>query len=184
MQRFENKCSMNNIHIMKPGTCFKSLPTLAGFAVLLTSAALNAAVTVNSNVTSSGGVFTYSYTVTNFGTTFDLAIIDIPVGEGVTVTNVIAPTGFGATFDGSPINLVSLFEDSDPATTQTFAPDTTSASFSYDSVFGPSVVTFSAIDANGDSFTGTTQSAVPEPSSLMLLGTVAIPFLGIRRRHA
>lgn len=162
----------------------RALQKLTALAVLLTCVALEAAVTVNSNVTSSGGIFTYSYTVSNFGTTSDLAIVDIPVGEGVSVTNLLAPAGFGAIFDGSPINLVSLFEDENPGTPQTFAPNSTSAAFSFDSVFGPGLVTFSAIDANGDTFTGTTQSAVPEPSSLMLVGAVGIPLLSTRRRSA
>ena len=174
---------MKTTYLNGPGNR-RALQKLTGLAVLLTSVGLKAAVTVNSNVISSGGVFTYSYTVSNFSTTSDLAIVDIPVGEGVSVTNLIAAAGFGAIFDGSPINLVSLFEDEDPGTPQTFAPNSVSAAFSYDSVFGPGLVTFSAIDANGDTFTGTTQSAVPEPSSLILVGAVATPLLATRRRSA
>ena len=175
---------MKNIHTLNPSIRLELLPTLAGIVALTSSVGLYAAVTVGSNVTFNSGIYTYSYTVTNAGTTFDLATVDFPVGEGVSVTNLIAPPGFGAIFDGSPINLVSLFEDNDAVTPQTFAPNSTSAAFRYDSVFGPGIVTFSAIDANGDTFTGTAQSAVPESSSLMLLGTVAIPLLAIRRRPA
>ena len=175
---------MKILPLMDPSIRLKLLPTLAGIVALVSSVGLYAAVTVSSNVTFSSGTYTYSYTVTNAGTTFDLATVDFPVGEGVSVTNLIAPPGFGAIFDGSPINLISLFEDDDPVTPQTFAPNSTSAAFRYDSVFAPGVVTFSAIDANGDTFTGSAQSAVPESSSLMLLGTVAIPLLAIRRRPA
>ena len=184
MRGAETRRSVKNIHTLNPSIRLKLLPTLAGIVALMSSVGLYAAVTVSSNVTFNSGIYTYSYTVTNAGTTFDLATVDFPVGEGVSVTNLIAPPGFGAIFDGSPINLVSLFEDNDPVTPQTFAPNSTSAAFRYDSVFGPGVVTFSAIDANGDTFTGTAQSAVPESSSLMLLGTVAIPLLAIRRRPA
>ncbi len=159
------------------------LPVVAGLITLLAAGVSNAAVTVNGSFSFAAGIYTYSYTVTNFATTADLAIVDISVGPGVVLTNLVAPTGFGILFDADPINLVSFFEDADPGTLQTFAPDSTSGTFSFDSISAPALVSFSALDANGDTFTGVTTSAVPEPSSLLLFGVAATPFLISRRRH-
>lgn len=159
------------------------LPAVAGLITLLAAGASSAAVTVNGSFSFANGVYSYSYTVSNFGTSADLAIVDIPVGSGVSITNLVAPTGFGILFDAEPVNLVSFFEDSDFNTTQTFGPDSTSGTFSFDSTSGPAPVSFSALDANGDTFTGVTISAVPEPSSLILFGSAAIPLLISRRRR-
>lgn len=169
---------------MKIHTLFALRPALAGFALIVSFGSVHAAVTVNSSVVLNAGIYTYSYTVSNIGTTFDLAVVDIPVGSGVAINNLTSPTGFGAIFDGAPINLVSFFEDSDAATPQTFAPNSVSGTFSYQSNVGPSVVTFSALDSNGTTFTGSTQSAVPEPSAMLLLGTAVIPLLITRKRRA
>lgn len=159
------------------------LPVITGLAFVTLTQNSRAAVTVNSNVSLSSGVYTYSYSVTNSGTIFDLATIDIPFAAGAVIGNLSAPTGFGIISDGVPVNLISLFEDSDVSTLATFAPNTTIETFSFQSSTPPSLVTFSALDVNGDTYTGTTQSAVPEPSSLLFLASTVLPILASRRRN-
>ena len=165
------------------------LPLLAAFALLGSAGLSHAAVTITSNVTFNATLssYTYSYTVSNSGTGVDLAVIDIPIGPTVILTDLTAPSGFGIISDGDPVSLVSFFEDNNPGTLQTFGPDTSVTGFSFVSTAAPSLVTFSAMDANGDTFTGTTQSAVitvPEPSPLLLLGMTALPLALIRCRRS
>lgn len=153
---------------------------LAGMAIsgLVTA---QAAVVITGTATLNAGVYTYSYSVTNGGST-ELTIIDIPIGESVLVSNETAPTGFTTISDGPPVNLVSFFPDSG-FSSGTFAPGSTVAFFTYQSTSAPTLVTFSAQDVNGDMFTGQTISAVPEPSGLMLLAASAVPLLASRRRR-
>jgi hypothetical protein len=160
------------------------LPALAALAFVVSMGNTRAAVTVNSSVTFSSGLYTYSYSVTNFGTAFDIASIDIPIAAGAVIGNLSAPSGFGIISDGAPVSLVSLFEDSEISTSAMFAPDSTVGTFTYESSTAPLFVTFSALDVNGDTYTGTTQSAVPEPSSLLFLASAVLPVLASRsRRH-
>ena len=160
------------------------LPVITGLAFGAFTGTARSAVTVNSNVSFSSGVYTYSYTITNSGTLFDIATIDLPIAPGAMITDLFAPAGFGIISDGSPVNLVSLFEDSDASTTPRFAPDSTNGTFSFQSPTAPSLVTFSALDVNGDTYTGVTQSAVPEPSSLLFIASTLVPILASRsRRH-
>ena len=131
------------------------------------------------------GIYTYSYSVTNNGPTFDLAIINVPVGAGSNPMNLISPSGFGISFDPG-VGIVSFFEDADPGTLPTFAPATTKGVFTFTSPRAPIAVTFDALDAGGNSFTGTTMSPVPEPGILSLLGAtlLAPAFFARRRRNA
>lgn len=153
--------------------------TVLATILLTAGGCAQAAVSIASSVTSAGGVFTYSYSVTNSGTLADLTVIDIPIGQSL-ITNLTAPTGFGIFADSG---LVTFFEDADFFTTQTFAPNSTVQFFTYDSLIAPVPVTFSAQDTDGEIFTGTTQAAVPEPSGLMLLAASALPLLAIRTRR-
>lgn len=150
---------------------------------MITTSAARSAVTINSTVDFLAGVYTYIYSISNLGTTSDLTVVNIPVGMAVSADNLMTPVGFGAIYDGGAVNQVSFFEDADPGTSATFAPDSTTGFFSYTSTFGPGLVTFDAQDAEGNTFTGVTQSAVPEPSSLLLLATAAVPLLASRRRR-
>ena len=171
-------------HHSPPGLChFRRLPLLTGIAVIITTACARSAVTINSTVDFLAGVYTYTYSISNFGTTLDLTVVNIPVGMAVPANNLMTPVGFNAIYDGGAINQVSFFEDTDPSTTAKFAPDSTTGFFSFTSNFGPGLVTFDAQDADGNTFTGVTQSAVPEPSSLLLLAAAAIPLMASRRRR-
>jgi P pilus assembly chaperone PapD len=154
---------------------------LAGMAISAVATA-QAAVVITGTATLNAGIYTYSYSVTNSGST-ELTIIDIPIGESVTVSNESAPTGFTAISDGPPVNLVSFFPDSGFAS-GTFAPGSTVEFFTYQSTSAPFMVTFNAQDVNGDVFSGQTISAVPEPSGLMLIAASAVPLLAARRRRA
>lgn len=168
---------------MKTHTLHAMRPALTGIVLLVSIGAAGGAITITNNVTQNAGIFTYTYTVTNFGTTFDLALVEIPIGVGVSISNLTAPTGFAAITDGAPVNSVTFFEDTDGSTLQTFAPGSSQGVFSYTSSFGPAPVTASALDANGDTYTTTTFSPVPEPSSLLLFGAAAVPWIISRRRR-
>ena len=160
------------------------LPVVTGLALAASTGIARSAVTISSDVSFSSGIYTYSYNITNFGTVFDIATIDLPIAPGVVITNLSAPAGFGIISDQVPVSLVSLFEDSDPSTTASFAPNSTIGTFSFQSSTPPSLVTFSALDVNGDTYTGLTQSAVPEPSSMLFLASTLLPILASRsRRH-
>ncbi len=140
--------------------------------VLIVGVRAQAQVVVPSNVNFSmgTGLYTYSYSVTNNGPTFDLAIVNVPVALGSDLMNLTAPTGFGISFDPG-VSIVSFFEDSDPLTIPTFSPGTTNGFFTYTSTYAPDTVIFDALDANGDTFTGPTLSpTVPEPGTFSLIG--------------
>jgi len=158
---------------------------LLPIALLLAGASAHAAVIVAGTATldAGSGVYTYSYTVTNTNSTFDIAEIDIPIGASAVITNATAPTGFDIISDGDPINLVSFLEDFDPGTTTTFSPGSTSGIFSYQSTTAPLTVTFSALDANGDTYTGSTIAAVPEASAPLATMAAVLPLLVSRRRR-
>lgn len=145
----------------------------------------HAQVAVPSTVNFDAGtsLYTYSYSVMNNGPTFDLAILNVPVAPDSNLMSLLAPTGFGISFDPG-VGIVSFFEDSDPATTQIFSPGSTNGLFKFTSTFAPGTVTFDSLDAGGNTFTGSTQApttAVPEPGTIFLvgLGVVAASF---RRR--
>ena len=130
------------------------------------------------------GIYTYSYSVVNNGPTFDLAIINVPVAPGSNLMNLTSPSGFDISFDPG-VGIVSFLEDFDPGTLPIFSPSSTRGLFTFTSAVGPASVTFDALDAGGNTFTGTTISpAIPEPGILSLLGaTLVAPALLARRRR-
>lgn len=109
------------------------------------------------------GIYTYSHGVLNQGPTFDLAIVNLNVATNSNLMNLSAPTGFNINFDPG-VGIVSFFEDADPATPQTFAPNSTTTPFVYTSTFAPVPIGFDALDAGGNTFTGFTLSAAPDSS--------------------
>ncbi len=173
---------MKNLPIHHSRAATRALPLLAAIAVIGMAGAAKAAVVINATFALNAGIYTYSYSVTNTGSPADLTVIDIPIGEGVAVANLTSPTGFGIISDGAPVNAVTFFEDNDFFTPQTFGEDSTVEFFTYQSASGPMEVMFTAQDANGDTFTGRTLSAVPEPSGLLLLAASLIPLIAARRR--
>ena len=164
------------------------LPVIIALATVLSAGIAQAQVAVPSSVNFDTGtsLYTYSYSVTNNGPTFDLAIVNVPVASGSNLMNLTSPSGFTISFDPGP-GIVSFLEDSDPGTLPTFAPGSTRGLFSFTSSLAPALVTFDALDAGGNSFTGTTSSpnvVVPEPGALSLLGaTLLAPALLARRRR-
>jgi hypothetical protein len=149
------------------------------------------AVIVPSSVLFGGGLYTYSYSVTNSASMFDLAIVNVPVGLGSNLQSLSAPLGFGIAFDPG-VGIVSFFDDVDPATLPTFSPETTQGLFSFTSAFAPKGVMFDALDVAGTTFTGPTQApgtspAVPEAGETLPLLLFALAgmtlFSGWSRRR-
>lgn len=131
------------------------------------------------------GVYTYTYAVANTGPTFDLAIVNVPVALNSDLMGLTAPIGFDISFDPG-VGIVSFFEDTNPSTLQTFAPLSLNGLFKFTSIVEPGLVTFDALDTNGDTYTGTTISPiVPEPGTMSLLGlAVLAPGWFSRRRRS
>lgn len=129
--------------------------------VLASSLASAASVTVDPTVTLSGGVYQYSYSITN-DTPDDAFLIDIPVpakpGE---ITNLTAPAGFQSAFD-SGLGLVSFLED-----TSLFGPAPIGG-FSFESLDGPGAVTFAATllsSSTGSLYTLSGPTTAPAPTA-------------------
>ncbi len=170
---------------------------LAGaLGALFSAGAARAQVTVVPTVTSTGALFTYSYSVTNSSAT-DLAIVNIDNLPQVSsaVTNLVAPAGFQITFDpgnGSMpgFGIVSFLPVLGSA--QGFTAGSTISGFSFNSAFTPGTVPFDTLDNNGTPFNGTTRgpsagpAPVPEVSALVSLGTglLMLTFCAARRRRA
>lgn len=153
-------------------------------SAVLTLGVTHAQVSLPSTVAfnSGTGIYTYSYSVVNNGPDFDLAIVNVPVASASNLTNLTSPSGFSISFD-SGVGIVSFFEDSDPGTLPTFSPASTRGLFSFTSAVGPASVIFDALDAVGNTFTGTTVSPVPEPGTLSLLMLAALVPAGFSRRR-
>ena len=105
-------------------------------------------VTVPSLVTFSlaTGQYTYNYSVMD-ATVMELAIVNVPASRQSALMNLIAPTGFGISFDPG-VGIVSFFQDNNPTTNGSFAANSTVTGFSFTSAFGPGGVTFDALDVS------------------------------------
>jgi hypothetical protein len=163
---------------------------LAGaLGALFSAGAARAQVTVAPTVTSTGALFNYSYTVTNFSADdlFTLNINGLPQVPGA-LTNLTAPAGFQIAFDpgnaNSPSGIVTFLGD--------FMPGSVNSGFSFSSTFGPGTVAFDAEGSNlnsatpaNDTFMGTTLAPVPEASTVVSLGAgvLLLTFCAVRRRR-
>ena len=133
---------------------------LAGLS-LTASAQVDLNTNINFNVGT--GIYSYSYAVLNQGPTFDLAIVNLNIATTSNPLALTAPVGFAINFDPG-VGIVSFFEDADPFTPQTFAPNSTTAPFTFTSTQAPVPIVFDALDINGTTFTGFTLSAAPDSS--------------------
>ncbi len=159
-------------------TRFRILGLLALGALAFGSA--RAQVSVQANVTNNGPAYHYEYTVNNqTGTDLSsVTLAGLPAGES-TVQNLAAPATFVAFFD-SGLGLLTFQEGSG-----SFTAGGMFSGFSFDSLFAPGAVSFSAIDVNGSELTGVSVSAVPEPSTYALIGAIAaLGFVVYRKRRA
>jgi PEP-CTERM motif len=136
---------------------------------------IEGSITVTDVVTPiGGGLFQYNYTIADG--TADLAVLDIAVSPGVTISGLTAPGGTAAymTAYDSVLGLVSFIENN------AIFPSTPLAGFIFDSPVGPGASTFGVTLFGGPtgSGSGVTGPIVPEPTSLMLcaLGGAALLF--------
>ncbi len=158
--------------------CAKLLGLAGALCALVLPGAARAQVTVSPTVTSSGGLFTYNYAVTN-NTRLDLVLVTIPTISGPgSVLNLTAPAGFLASFDPG-LGLVDFIED-----TQAFTAGRTFSGFRFDSPFGPVASQFTALNVQGGATRGPTLAPVPEPGTLALGLTLApgLILVSLRRR--
>jgi len=164
---------------------------LAGtFGVLFSAGAAHAQtqVSVVPTVTVNGGLYDYSYTVTNFtATSLGLVNLDnLPAVDGA-ITNLSAPTGFEISPFDSTDGIVTFLPGSTDDTQ--FAPGSAISGFSFSSAFGPGAIAFDTQDINGmnpvNGMTVGPSAAVPEASTLVSLGAglVLLTFVAVRRRR-
>lgn len=162
---------------------------LAGaLGALFSAGAARAQVSVlAAPVTFTGGLFNYSYSVTNI-TASDLLIVNLnslPMVPGA-LANLTAPTGFKISSYDPGVGIESFLAD-----TQAFTPGSTISGFSFTSAFGPGAVPFDAQDAAGGTSAGTTvgpsaAAPVPEAGTLVSLGAgvLLLTLCAVRRRRA
>ncbi len=151
---------------------------------LVSAEICSGAVTITPTVLFNAGtsLYNYSYSITNTEPN-DLILIALDTSPSADVTAISPPIGFSLTFDPSA-GVLSFFEDNDIFTNQTFASGSTVGPFTFDSPSAPGVFNYSAFDTNGNEFTGTTLSPVPEPTSSLLAGIGLTTFFLRRRRNA
>ncbi len=166
---------------------------LAGTLGVLFSAGAahaQAQVSIVPTVTITGGLYNYSYTVTNFtDTSLGFVNLDtLPTVDGA-ITNLSAPTGFEISPFDSTDGIVT-FLPGFGTDAQEFSPGSTISGFSFSSAFGPGAVSFDTQDVNGvNPINGTTigpNAAVPEASTLVSLGAglALLTFVAVRRRRS
>lgn len=171
----------NTVKLPAPRGHFIMRYLVLGAASVITS---QAAVTITSsfNLDSGTNLYTYSYSVENTGPQ-DLGLVSIPVSTAANVFGISPPTGFSLTFD-SVQGLISLFEDNDIFTEQSFAVGTINSPFRFTSALAPGSVTYTAFDVGGDEFTGSVIAPIPEPSALILAGITFLAASAHRRRYS
>lgn len=152
---------------------------LLGIASVITS---QAAVTISSsfNLDSGTNLYTYSYSVENVGP-LDLALVSIPASAAANVFGISPPLGFSLTIDPF-LGFISLFEDSDLFTDQSFLVGSITSPFQFTSALAPGTVTYTAFDVGGNEFTGSAVAPIPEPSALLLTGLTLVS-AAVRRRR-
>jgi hypothetical protein len=131
-------------------------------------------VTVTDVVTPIGSLYQYDYTVTDG--TGELAVLDIAVTPGITISGITAPGGpaaYESAYD-SVLGLVSFLENA------AIFPSTPLSGFIFDSSVAPSASHFGVTLFDGTTGTGggITGPVTPEPASLGLyaLGGAALLF--------
>jgi hypothetical protein len=176
--------------LSRPPRLAASLALAGALGALFSAGAVHAqtSVSISPTVTTSGALYTYSYSITNFTDT-DLAFVNLdnlPLVGGA-LTNLSAPSGFLSTFD--PGVGIATFAPDNTANYGEFAPGSTISGFSFSSTFGPGTVAYDTLDLYGDPYTGTTvgpSAAVPEASTWVSVGAglLALTFCAVRRRQA
>jgi uncharacterized protein (DUF2141 family) len=180
---------------LRPGQKAKSVALAGALCALLSSAAAHAQTTgtltvisPTPTVSADQSLFNYfyivNYTSPDAGVT-DLADVEFQVAPNTQITNLGASTGFFTAYD--PGNgFVTFLEDSNPATPQTFS--NTSATFSFSSPLGPTVVPYDGMDGV-TTYNGTLLApglaAAPEPSALVSLtaGAFVLGLCAVRARR-
>jgi hypothetical protein len=162
----------------------KRLRSLVSILVLLASGPLAAhgAVSVEGTVVPlGGGVFSYSYSVTNTEAEAlsIVSITDSPLGDPLIQATLDAPLGFAAIYDDG-LGIVDFIEDS-----SAFEPFTTVSPFTFQSLSGPAsfFTSFEAFTVTGNSISGdVVNRLVPEPSSALFASLGICAFFVFRRR--
>ena len=154
-----------------------ALILMGGALFSTTSASYAQAPVITGTYTSSGGLFSYLFTVVN---PLSVSLVDanLTLTTGMLAQNLSAPLGFQTTYDPG-LNIVDFTPLAGSAAD--FSPGSTTAGFRFDSTtFLPSAAyNIIADDAMGTNYNGTVtlsaQTSAPEPSALALLLTSILP---------
>lgn len=171
---------MSKLRPMRILMIFTLLALAAALAHANTITTVDGEISVTAVVTLSGSLYTYDYTVAD--ATGLLAVLDIAVTPGISITNIQAPGGASAfeTAYDSGLGLVSFLENNAVFT------DAPEAGFTFESPVAPGASSFDVTLFDGTTGSGSVEgplvSSVPEPGSWMLCALAGAVLLSSRKR--
>lgn len=152
--------------------------SLVALGLTLARAASASPVIVQANVTPLGSQFRYDYTLTNVSAADNLVLLSLTRPGPSSITDITAPSGWDfSNLDATYVDFIAQGSGLAPGSGPL-------AGFGYTSaVRNP--VDFQAFDASGNLYEGsvTGASAVPEPSTFVLLGFATLALFACSRRR-